>query len=66
MLILTRRIGETVVINDNVRLTILQVQGNQVRMGIAAPREIEIHREEIYQRIVQQKKKRHSDNRGNQ
>ena len=51
MLILTRRVGETVVIGDNVDVTVLGVKGNQVRLGVKAPREVAVHREEIYQRI---------------
>lgn len=51
MLILTRRIGETVVIGDNVNITVLGVKGNQVRLGVNAPKEVSVHREEIYQRI---------------
>jgi len=51
MLILTRRVGETVVIGDNVDITVLGVKGNQVRLGVKAPREISVHREEIYKRI---------------
>lgn len=54
MLILTRRTGETVMIGDDVTLTILGVQGNQVRIGINAPKNIAIHRKEIYLRIKNQ------------
>ena len=51
MLILTRRVGETVMIGDNVTVTILGVKGNQVRVGVNAPKEVAVHREEIYARI---------------
>jgi carbon storage regulator len=55
MLILTRRIGETLVIGDDVFLTVLGIKGNQVRIGINAPKDISIHREEIYLRIEKEK-----------
>jgi len=51
MLILTRRVGETLVIGDDVNVTVLGVRGNQVRLGVDAPKEVAVHREEIYQRI---------------
>jgi len=51
MLILTRRVGETLVIGDDVNVTVLGVRGNQVRLGVDAPKDIAVHREEIYQRI---------------
>ncbi|OIO59733.1 MAG: carbon storage regulator [Alphaproteobacteria bacterium CG_4_10_14_0_2_um_filter_63_37] len=51
MLILTRRNGESLMIGDDVKITILGIKGNQVRIGIDAPREVEVHREEIYERI---------------
>lgn len=51
MLILTRRVGETLMIGDNVSVTVLRVKGNQVRLGVNAPRDVSVHREEIYERI---------------
>jgi len=55
MLILTRRVGETLMIGDEVTITVLGVKGNQVRIGVNAPRDIAVHREEIYERIKREK-----------
>jgi len=55
MLILTRRVGETVVIGDDVTVTVLGVKGNQIRLGVNAPREIAVHREEIFERIKRER-----------
>jgi len=55
MLILTRRVGETLIIGDNVSVTVLGVRGNQVRLGVDAPKDVAVHREEIYQKIQDEK-----------
>ena len=57
MLILTRRVGETVMIGDDVTITVLGVKGNQVRVGINAPKTVAVHREEIYERIQRQNRR---------
>ena len=61
MLILTRRVAETVMIGDEVTITVLGVKGNQVRIGINAPKSVSVHREEIYERI---RRERQQGNRG--
>ena len=61
MLILTRRVGETVVIGDDVTVTVLGVKGNQVRLGINAPRDVAVHREEIYERIRREQTDKESE-----
>ena len=63
MLILTRRVGEKIVIGDNVTVTVLGVKGHQVRIGIDAPRDVTVNREEIYQRILKEKQALKGDDR---
>ena len=55
MLVLSRTVGKSIIIDDDVEVTVLEVQGNSVRLGINAPKEVSIHREEIYQRIQEEK-----------
>ena len=60
MLILTRRVGETLMIGDEVTVTVLGVKGNQVRIGVNAPRDVAVHREEIYDRIKSEQEQKNS------
>jgi len=62
MLILTRRTNETLMVGDNVTVTVLGVKGNQVRIGVNAPREVAVHREEIYDRIKTEKQQGNDTN----
>lgn len=63
MLILTRRVGETLMIGDEVTVTVLGVKGNQVRIGVNAPRDVAVHREEIYERIKREQSESHGTDR---
>jgi len=58
VLILTRRIGETLMIGDEVKVTVLGVKGNQVRIGVDAPKHVSVHREEIFDRIKEEKEQK--------
>lgn len=64
MLILTRRVGETVMIGDEVTITVLGVKGNQVRIGINAPKHVAVHREEIYERIKREQRAANGNGNG--
>ena len=61
MLILTRRIGESLQIGDNVKVTVLSVRGNQIQLGIEAPPEVAVHREEIYERLKREQREGGTD-----
>lgn len=66
MLILTRRVGETLMIGDDVQVTVLGVKGNQVRIGVNAPKEVSVHREEIYERIKREQQAQPAGDAGEQ
>lgn len=61
MLVLTRRIGQSIIINDDIRFIILNAKGNQVRIGIEAPKEVSVHRQEIYEIIKEEKEREKTD-----
>jgi len=57
VLVLTRKLGESIVIGDNIRVTVVEIHGKQVRLGIEAPKEVSVHRGEVYERIVEENKR---------
>ncbi|WP_386689139.1 MULTISPECIES: carbon storage regulator CsrA [unclassified Lonepinella] len=61
MLVLTRKLGESLLIGDDIEITVLNVRGNQVKIGVKAPKDVSVHREEIYQRIKQSQNEKHSE-----
>ena len=61
MLILTRKVGESLMISDDMKVTVLGVKGNQIRIGVSAPREVGVHREEIYNRILREREQGDTD-----
>ena len=65
MLILTRRVGESLMIGDEVTVTVLSIRGNQVRIGVNAPKEVAVHREEVYERIQHKEGNSYPDKEGN-
>lgn len=65
MLILTRKVGESITIGDEVKITVLGIHGRQVRLGIIAPQKVVVHREEIYVRIQEENKKGDQSKKGN-
>lgn len=65
MLILTRKVGETLIIGDDITVTICAVKNSQVRVGIKAPKDVDIHREEIYERIQKEKEELNRESEGN-
>jgi carbon storage regulator len=61
MLILTRRVGESLIISDDMKVTVLGIKGNQIRVGVSAPRDVAVHREEIYNRILREREQESRD-----